>query len=203
MKIRQQLISALVLSTFSVPVLAERLVSAEPYENDYITVTGFLGSRLDIDFDDGTGENDPGDGLHFSQAIALNWNYKENSEGELLFSNSLRTDGDQDIYVQYLHVGGRILFTDTTPFSTSIALGLGGTYINPTGDTYESNLAFSASMAAGIRYQFTEQLAFRSDLRVYATLLREGHSESFCSGDDCEDGYLIEGEILTGLEYKF
>ncbi|WP_025564818.1 outer membrane beta-barrel protein [Psychromonas sp. SP041] len=203
MKIRQQLISALVLSTLSVPVLAERLISAEPYQNDYITVTGFLGSRLDIDVDQGTGENDPGDGFHFSQAIALNWNYKENSEGELLFSNSLRTDGDQNIYVQYLHVGGRILFTNTTPFSTSIALGVGGTYINPQGDTYESNFAFSASMAAGIRYQFTDQFAFRSDLRVYGTLLREGHSESFCSGDDCSDGYLIEAELLTGLEYKF
>ena len=203
MKIRQQLISALVLSTFSIPVLAERLVNAEPYNNDYITVTGFLGSRLNLSDDDGAGKNVLGDNLSFSQAIALNWNYKENSEGELLFSNSLHTDGDKDIYIQYLHVGGRILFTNTSPFSTSIALGLGGTYINPKGDLYESNLAFSASMAAGIRYQFTDQLAFRSDLRVYATLLREGHSESFCSGTGCSDGYLIEGEILTGLEYKF
>ena len=203
MKIRQQLISAVVLSTFSIPVLAERLVSAEPYTNDYVTVTGFLGSRLNLHDDNGAGEHVLDNNLDFSQAIALNWNYKENSEGELLFSNSLRTDDDQDIYIQYLHVGGRILFTNTSPFSTSIALGLGGTYINPEGNTYESSFAFSASMAAGIRYQFTDQLAFRSDLRVYATLLREGHSESFCSGTGCSDGYLIEGEILTGLEYKF
>jgi len=204
MKTHQKVISTLLLTALSSPVFAERLIEPESaYDNDYISVTGFLGSRIDLDYDDGTDINDPDSGLRFAQAIALNWSYKENSEGELIFSNSVRSSGDIDIYLQYLHFGGRILFQDTTPFSTSIALGVGGTHILPDSDDYSSAYAFSASAAVGMRYQLNQHFALRSDLRVYGTLLREGHTESFCSGTDCADGYLIEAELLAGIEYKF
>ncbi|WP_181817668.1 MULTISPECIES: outer membrane beta-barrel protein [unclassified Psychromonas] len=204
MKIHQKAISTLLLTALSTPVFAERLVNPESgYNNDYISITGFLGSRIDLDYDDGTDINDPDDGARFAQAIALNWSYKENSEGELLFSNSVRSSGDTDIYLQYLHFGGRILFQDISPFSTSIALGVGGTHILPDDDDYSSAYAFSASAAVGMRYQLNQHFALRSDFRVYGTLLREGHTESFCSGEDCADGYLIEAELLAGIEYKF
>jgi len=203
MKTHQRLIPALILGSISFPSFAETLLSSQQEVDDYLSITAFVGSRLEADSDDGTGNKESNSSAQFAQAIALNWAYELNSEGELLFSNSRRTSGNVDAYIQYLHFGGRILFKDETPFSTSIALGIGGTYLNPEDNKYDAELAFSASIAGGIRYQLSEKFALRSDLRFYGTLFREGHNESFCGGENCDDGYLIEAELLAGLEYRF
>lgn len=211
MKIYQHLIPVLVLSTFSLPTLAERLLNQPTYKNDYITVTGYLGSRInkEIENDDTNKKVDVSSEL--TQAIALGWSYAKNSEGELLFSSSKQNfssqdDFDLDVYVQYLHVGGRIFFKNTTPFSSSIGLGMGGTYFNPSGSEYDAKLAFSASISGGIRYQLSKQFALRSDLRVYGTLL-DTDNELFCANGGCllnvSGSLYLEAELLTGLEYKF
>ncbi|MDN2661997.1 hypothetical protein OW492_01245 [Psychromonas sp. 14N.309.X.WAT.B.A12] len=204
MKIHQKVISTLLLTALSSPVFAERLVEPESaYDNDYISVTGFLGARIDLKYNDGSELQDSQRETHFAQALALNWSYAENSEGELLLSNSKSSVNDIELNLQHLHFGGRILFQDISPFSTSIALGIGGTRISESESEVDTSYAFSASAAVGMRYQLSQHFALRSDFRVYGTLLREGHTESFCSGDDCSDGYLIEAELLAGIEYKF
>ena len=203
MKIHQGFITAIALSSFALPALAETPETKESYLGDYVKVTAFLGAKLDIETDDGTNSDYRDESTRFSQAIALNWAYAKNAEGELLFSNSLRTGNINEHYIQYLHIGGRILFRNTTPFSTSIALGAGGTYINPTNND-DADTALSGSMAVGARYKLNEQFALRSDLRVYGTLLREGHNESLCSTTTtCKNGYFLEAELLAGVEYTF
>lgn len=201
MKIYQHFVPAILMTTLSLPSFAESLITPETHIDNYVKLTGFLGASLEIDRDDGTGEHDSDSSVDFSQALALNWAYAESAEGELFFSNTRKAD-DVDMYVQYLHVGGRILFKNTTPFSTSIALGVGGTYFNPEGNDQDDELAFSASMAAGVRYQLSDNVALRSDLRVYGTLLREGH-EIFCEQTECSDGTYVEAQLLAGVEYKF
>ena len=197
MKLYQHLIPTVLMATLSLPTFAETLINHETLVEDYISVTAFLGARADVDSDD-QADND----IKFSQAIALNWTYEENSEGELLFSNSRKTSQGVDIYVQYLHVGGRILFKNSSPLSTSIALGVGGTYFHPEGNTFDDDLAFSASMAVGLRYELDDNFALRSDLRVYGTLLDDDR-ELFCYDTECDDDQYLEAELLVGLEYKF
>ncbi|MEL0628766.1 hypothetical protein [Psychromonas aquatilis] len=203
MKIHQGLITAIALSSFAYPAFAENPDTQENYLGEYVKVTAFLGAKLDIETDDGTHNDYRDDSARFSQAIALNWAYAKNAEGELLFSNSQRTGPVSEQYIQYLHVGGRILFRNSTPFSTSIALGAGATYINPQGNEYDDDFALSGNMALGARYQLSEQFALRSDLRIYGTLLRDGHNESMCSATDCDKGYFLETELLAGVEYTF
>jgi hypothetical protein len=197
MKIYQHLIPSILMASMTMSASAETLINHETPVENYISVTGFLGTRADLDSDE-KANNHP----EFSQAIALNWAYEENSEGELFFSNSRKTNQGVDIYVQYLHFGGRILFQNSSPLSASIALGAGATYFHPEGDTYDDDFAFSASMAAGLRYQLDESFALRSDLRVYGTLLDDGR-ELFCYHTECDDDQYVEAELLVGLEYKF
>jgi len=211
MKIHQHIISALVLSTFSLPTLAERLLNQSTYSNDYITVTGYLGSRVNKEIENDSTNKKMNVSSELTQAIALGWSYAKNSEGELLFSSSKENfssadDFDLDVYVQYIQVGGRIFFKNSTPFSSSIGLGIGGTYFNPSGSEYDDKLAFSGSISGGIRYQLSKQFALRSDLRVYGTLL-DTDDELFCANGACNlnlsDSLYVEAELLAGVEYKF
>ena len=211
MKIYQHIIPALVLSTFSLPTIAESSPNQANDINNYVTVTGYLGSRMNIDTENGYTNKEVDVSSELTQAIALGWSYAKNSEGELLFSSSKQNfssegDFDLDVYVQYLHFGGRIFFKNSTPFSSSIGLGMGATYFNPSNDEYDDDFAFSTSISGGLRYQLNEQFALRSDLRLYATLL-DDDNKLFCSNSGCllnvSDNMYVEAELLAGIEYKF
>lgn len=202
---------SVLLTAVSMPSFAQQNHS---YNNDYMTISGFVGSRFSSDElkdkdTDATATFDS----DISQAIALGWRYEQNSEGELLFSNSrqkmsMSDDSvtDLDIDVQYLHFGGRVMFKNNSPFSTSIGLGIGGTHFNP-GSGYDSEFALSGSISGGMRYELTEQLALRGDLRVYGTLLNSS-SSLFCNGDNTcvlsiDGDVYVQADLMAGLEYKF
>ena len=199
MKMYQYIMPTLLLSTFSLPTLAESLSTETEASNDYVTITGYLGARLNQDIKNDYSGQDVDISSELAQAISLGWYYAKNAEGELIFSNSKQNfsspnDFDIDVYVQYLHVGGRILFRTNSPFSSSIGLGMGATHFNPSGSRYDAKFAFSGSVSAGIRYQLTEQFALRSD-------------EMFCDNGSClldaSDHLYVDAELLAGIEYKF
>ena len=214
MKSNSVIIVSALFTTLSFNTMAETPVSKTTNnKNDYVTITGYLGTRLSEDV------KDPDTGAvadlssELTQAIAIGWDYERNSEGELLFSSSKQhlTSSDSalsgmDVYIQYLHFGGKIIFKDEMPFSTNIGLGIGGTYFNPSKSSYDSDLKFSANISAGIRYQLSERFALRGDARVYGTLLNSD-SQLFCSNNDCYiniDGNIyVQAELMAGLEYKF
>lgn len=211
MKMYQYIIPTILLSAFSLPTWADTLSNDSVLNDDYVTVTGYLGARLNQDIKNDYSGQDVDISSELTQAISLGWYYAKNAEGELIFSNSKQNfssanDFDIDVYVQYLHVGGRILFRTNSPFSSSIGLGMGATHFNPSGSRYDAKFAFSASASAGIRYQLTEQFALRSDLRVYGTLL-ENSDEMFCDNGSClldtSDHIYVDAELLAGIEYKF
>lgn len=178
-----------------------------------MTITGSLGYRYSDDLSDADGQKIDLSS-DFSQSIALGWAYERNSEGELLFSNSrqnltIESDTGSDVNVgvnmQYLHVGGRLLFTDNSPFSTSIGLGVGGTFFNPS-NGYDSELKFSGNISGGIRYQLNQNFALRGDLRVFGTVL-SSDSNYLCIDGNClidlNGNMYVQTELMAGLEYKF
>lgn len=218
MKIYQHIIPAILLSACSLPTFADGTYRSysdgpNPASKDYITLTGSLGYR----YSDGIKDDDGKDvdiSSDFSQSLALGWAYERNSEGELLFSNSKHSlvvetdsgsDVDLDLYIQYLHIGGRVLFTNNSPFSTSIGLGIGGTYINPS-NGYDSELKFSGNISGGIRYQLSDQFALRGDLRVFGTVL-SSDNKYICQNGDClinlNNNMYVQTELMAGIEYKF
>ena len=213
MNIKKQLLSAFVISTFSTNIFASSLISPPDYTKGYVTITGYLGTRVNEDLKNQETDEIAKFSSELTQAIALGWTYERNSEGELLFSNSKQfltvSEGSLpgiDVYVQYLHFGGKILFSNNTPFSTNIGLGAGLTHFNPAGSDYDADLAFSGNISGGVRYQINDKFALRGDLRVYGTLLNSD-STLFCGNNNCYlnvDGDIyVQTELMAGIEYKF
>lgn len=211
MKINASLLLTLLVSVFSNVTLANETVTPPKLNNDYLIISTFLGSRINEDMKDQISGEKVTFSSELTQAIAIGWTYALNEEGELLFSNSKQRmskqgGNKQDVYVQYLHFGGKLLFTNSSPFSTSLGLGIGGTYFNPSGSHLDSDLAFSGNITGGIRYQINSQLALRGDLRFYGTLLNS-NSTLFCDDNAClltvDGDVYVQTELMAGIEFKF
>lgn len=203
MKIMQNIVSTVLLTacTFSSAVYANE---------DYITVSAFLGSRINQDINNQGSANNAELSSALTESLSIGWKYDTKAEGELLFSNSkprLSMSGVEfDTYVQYLHLGGKVLFTNETPFSTNIGIGAGITYFNPSTNQYNSKTALSAHLSGGLRYEINQHFALKSDLRVYATRFNT-EKYLFCKNGNClinlDSSYYLQTEILMGFEYKF
>lgn len=179
-------------------------------DEDYITVNAFLGSRINQDINNQGSTNNAELSSTLTEALSIGWKYDTKAEGELLFSNSkphLSMSGVEfDTYIQYLHLGGKVLFTNNTPFSTNIGIGVGITNFDPNTNQYDSKTALSAHLSGGLRYQISHHFALKSDLRVYATRFNTEKS-LFCKNGNClinlDDSFYLQTEILMGFEYKF
>lgn len=148
-----------------------------------------------------------------SRAVTITWQLSRNQEGELLFSNSkqhLKMSDDKtlstDLYISYLQFGGRVLFTNNSPFSSHLGLGIGTTFFTPANSEYDNEIDFSGNISGGVRYQFNRQWALRGDLRVYGTLLNS-NGAIFCNNGQClfslNGEIYVQTELLAGIEYKF
>lgn len=194
-------------------ILTVALLTASSFvsaEEDYITVSAFLGTRINQDINNQGSTNNAELSSELTESLSIGWKYDTKAEGELLFSNSKQhfsmTGSELDTYVQYLHVGGKVLFTNDTPFSTNIGIGAGITYFNPSTSEYDAKTALSAHLSGGLRYQINQQFALRSDLRVYGTRFNT-EKNLFCKNGSClinlDDSFYLQTEILMGFEYKF
>jgi len=204
---------ALTTISFSGMVNAQETMADQKIDDSYVTVTGFLGARLNQEIHDQASNSDASLSSGLTQAISIGWKYDTKAEGELLFSSSKQSvsiSGDKQVnltsYVQYLHLGGKILFTDNSPLSANIGLGVGITYFNPSQAQYDEKTALSANMSGGLRYQLSPSVALRSELRVYMTRFNtENHL--FCSANNCllelDGSVYLQSEMLMGIEYKF
>jgi len=205
MRITQRLLAIFALTASSFSTFAA--------EEDYITVSAFLGTRINQDINDKNTNDVATLSSELTQAITIGWKYDTKAEGELLFSNSkqhLSMSGSSttelDTYVQYLHLGGKVLFIDDSNFSSNIGIGAGITYFDPTNSDYNAKTALSAHLSAGLGYKITDQLSLRSDLRLYGTRFNT-EKNLFCKDDGCliklDNSFYFQTEVLVGLEYKF
>ena len=203
-----KIFSALTLSGISFGSFASASTT-----DHYIAVSAYLGGRgsenlKSVETDQSATISD-----NISQALAISWELSRNKEGELLFSNSrqnLKMPAEKnistDLYISYIHFGGRVLFVDNSPFSTSLALGVGATFLTPSGSHYDNEIALSGNITGGLRYQFNRQWALRGDLRVYGTVLNS-NSTLFCDGGQCiitvNGEIYMQTELMAGIEYRF
>jgi hypothetical protein len=188
--------------------------AASPSNNEYVAVSAYLGSRISNDLNTETDQNARVSN-DSAQAIAVNWYFARNQETELFFSNSKHTlsQADEtestsaDIYFSYLHFGGKLLFGDQGPFSTSIGLGLGATFFIPDESKYDEEIAFSGNINAGLRYELNPRWALRGDIRLYGTVLNSNNAYFCTSEGGClvklEGEVYVETELMAGIEYKF
>jgi len=203
----KHILAAITLSTISLTSLA----TPTPV-NEFIALSAYLGGRYSEQLKDSETGNKADVGNNFSQALALSWHYDRNKEGELLYSNSKQDlsisgkDINTDIYISYLHFGGRINFVNGSRFSTSFGLGVGATFFIPDESQYDNDVALSGNITGGLRYALNKQWALKADLRVYGTVLNND-SSLLCSNNSClielDGDIYVQTELMAGIEYKF
>ena len=203
----KQILSSLILiimplSSFATP---------KPFD-DFIAISAYLGGRYSEDLE----HSDTGEKVEvsndYSQALALSWYYDRNREGELFYSQSKQNFSmseqniSTDLYISYLHFGGRVNFVNNSPFSTSLGLGIGATFFIPDENQYDNEISFSGNITGGVRYELSKQWALKADLRFYGTLLNNS-SSLFCSNNQCiielSGDVYVQTELMAGVEYKF
>lgn len=207
MKKTNKIIVAISLASLSVASYAAPLP-----DEDYIAISGYLGNRFSEDLKDTTTGQTADVGNNFAQALVLSWYYSRNAEGEIFYSSSKHDfnmpskNVSTDLYISYLHFGGRLHFVNETPFSTSVGLGFGATFFVPGDNQYDNSIALSGSMTGGVRYELNDQWAIKADLRFYSTVLKN-NSSLLCANNQCivhlEGDVYVQTELMAGVEYKF
>jgi hypothetical protein len=114
--------------------------------------------------------------------------------------------GDIAVNVSYLHIGGRVFFDGTQSTSGSYLVGgLGITHFAPSLDGLSSEVRPSMNVGLGHQWLLARQLALRTELRGYLTLVNSSGG-FFCSGGcvvKIRGDTLLQVEGLLGLSYAF
>lgn len=102
----------------------------------------------------------------------------------------------------YTHFNGVAFFKERN-YITTVGLGIGATYFD---SAFDDVIYPSLTFAVGTRYEFSDNLAFVTELRGYATLT-DDNDTLFCQNETCSahfDGAVwFDGQISVGLAYSF
>jgi hypothetical protein len=113
---------------------------------------------------------------------------------------------DIPLGISYLHAGGRVFFDGTyATYGGYVVGGLGITYFAPdlSGLSYE--VRPSMNLGVGYQWMLSKQVALRTELRGYLTLVNSGGG-FFCSGGcivSIRGDTLTQYEGMVGLSYAF
>jgi len=143
-----------------------------------------------------------------SFGLSLAWQESAKGQGKIIInyvSRDFTDTTDQSIQsfdTLYAHFSGVALFRERN-YVTTVGFGIGGTYF----DSDNSDVVYpSLTAAIGTRYEFSNQFAFVTELRAYATLTDEDEN-LFCANDVCagrfDNTVWVDTNISIGFSYKF
>jgi opacity protein-like surface antigen len=203
----------------ALPLVLMLAASAASAESPRFEITPFAGGRMGGGFDatDDAGvttEADLESGASFGVDLGL---YRDsNSFYELLYDRQ-QTSFDSpvaavdgvDVDVDYLQVGGTVLFPDEYWFVPYLSLTIGAATFSPEGP-YDSETKFAASLGGGLRMPISDNVAVTLGLRGYLTFV-SSDTDLFCAsgpqGGTClvrsTGSTLFQGEGLVGLTVRF
>jgi len=141
-------------------------------------------------------------------ALALSWQDSPTGQGQILInyiSRDFTDDIDASIHsfdTLYSHFNGVVFFKERN-YITTVGLGIGATYFN---SDLHNEIYPSLTVSIGTRYEFSDSLAFITELRAYATLTDENDT-LFCQNDNClaqfDNALWFDSQISIGLAYRF
>ncbi len=143
-----------------------------------------------------------------SFALAFSWQDSPTGQGQVLI-NYISRDFTDDINQSthsfdtiYTHFNGVALFKERN-YTTTVGFGLGATYFD---SDFDSAIYPSLTASLGTRYDFSDNLAFITELRAYATVVKDD-ATLFCENGSCLahfDGAIwFDSQISIGLAYTF
>jgi hypothetical protein len=146
-------------------------------------------------------------------ALAFSWQDSTTGQGQVLVNyisrdftdNSSSTNISQSSHsfdTLYAHFNG-VTFLKKRNYITTVGMGIGATYFN---SDFDSVIYPSITFAVGTRNEFSDNLAFITELRAYATLTKDDDTV-FCKNGTClahfDNTIWIDGQISIGLAYRF
>ena len=147
-------------------------------------------------------------------SLSFDWLLSDGRQAQVFYSfqrsalpgSVANRTSDIDVNISYLHVGGRVFFDGTHATSGSYLVGgLGITHLSPSLGGLSSEVRPSMNIGFGYQWVLSRQLALRTELRGYVTLV---HSSGgfFCSGGcvvSIRGDTMLQGEGLLGLSFAF
>jgi len=113
---------------------------------------------------------------------------------------------DVSVNVSYLHLGGRVFFDgDPTQGGGYVVGGIGATFFAPGLAGLSNEVRPSANLGVGYQWTLTRNIALRTELRGYLTLIN-ANGGFFCSGGcvvSISGKTLAQGEALLGVSVGF
>jgi len=158
------------------------------------------------------------DNINFSLGFAWQENTakrtKNQGQGQILinyisrdFTGADITDNQQNNVTHsfdtlYVHFNG-VSFIQESGYITTISLGVGASYFD---SDFDSAIYPSLSTAIGTRHELSSQLTFITEIRAYATLVKDD-DPLFCQQERCvahfDDAIWFDANISVGLAYSF
>jgi hypothetical protein len=114
------------------------------------------------------------------------------------------------VRIEYLHVGGTVLFADQPGMEPYMVGGLGATRLSP-GAQGNTNTQGSASLGLGLRLPVNQHFSFRLEGRAFATVMNNSDTALFCRSDQAgllcrihgRGQVFVQGQLLAGVAYAF
>jgi hypothetical protein len=168
--------------------------SATAKQQQQFEITPFYGylfadNTTDVD---GNKVSVPSDSLY---GVSFAWQDSPNGQGAIMFSHSPRDITLNDVKyrydINYLHFNGVALFRQMN-YITSVALGVGATYISTDSTNVNDGFYPSLTGALGTRYQLSSSVDLVTEARFYATYYKDGN-----------DALLFDTQVTLGVAYKF
>jgi hypothetical protein len=138
-------------------------------------------------------------------SLSFDWILSDGRQAQVFYSfqrsalpgSVLHQTGDILVNISYLHAGGRV-FIEGTPATTGsyVVGGLGITHLSPGLDGLSSEVRPSMNLGLGYQWVLSKQIALRSELRGYLTLVNSSGG-FFCSGGCVVS---IRGDTMTQVE---
>ena len=203
--------AALIHSAFAAVLV---LASSAALGQGALTLYG--GARSGGDFTD-QNANDTSVNLKSggAAAVSYDWVLDDGRQAQVFYSfqrsalpgSVANQPSDIAVNVGYLHIGGRVFFDGTHSTSGSYLVGgLGITHFAPSLDGLSSEVRPSLNVGLGHQRMLSRQLALRTELRGYVTVVNS-NGGFFCSGGAClvkiRGDTLLQVEGLLGLSYAF
>lgn len=168
----------------------------------------FLGQMYSSDLTDTAAGNALSVDAGGNFGIAVAWQDSPSGQGQIMLNvvshdfQSNANNQDYSLDIMYAHFNGIAQFRQQN-YVTTISLGLGGAYFD---SNISEELYPSATVAFGTRYEFSDRIAFFTELRGYASLV-DDTDDMFCENEIChaqfEDSLWMESNISIGLAIKF
>ena len=179
------------------------------------TVTLYGGARGGGDFEDAVGNGNTYKLKSGAAASAsVDWLLDDGRVGQLFYSfqrsslpgKAFGQSADVSVNLSYLHIGGRAYFEgDVRTGGGYVVGGLGATFLSPGLAGLSNEVRASANVGIGWEWPLARNVALRSELRGYWTLINSS-GQLFCSGGcvvSIRGDSLVQGEAMVGVSIGF